>query len=876
VISTPHHSHTGIRFRSFFFSSLLLLPALLSAQRLPGNVVPENYKLFLDPDITKRQFSGEETITVRLTAPTAEIVLNSLDLEISSAEVTVAGKTQKAKVTLDAPDEMVRLALAEPAAAGPATLHISFSGKLTEGLRGLYLSRSPRRLYAVTQFEGTYARMMFPCFDEPSYKATFDLTVTADAGDTAISNGRLASDEAMGSRHKLTFATSPRMSTYLVALAIGDWQCLERNVEGTPVRVCSVPEKKDLGHFGLEVAAQSLHFYNQWYGIKYPFGKLDMVAIPDYEWGGMENTAAIFYRDSALLLGEANSSVFSRQGHAQTIAHEIAHQWFGDLVTAAWWDDIWLNEGFASWMSRKPIEAWHPEWHLENEAAASAQQIISLDSLATARPIHGNPRTSPEIKEMFDGITYEKGAAVLRMLEAFVGPEVFRRGVNQYLKEHANGNAKSADLWSAMAKVSGKPVDRIMPGFVLQPGVPVVSVSGPCQNGQFHLKLNQQRFFISPQGLGSEHNQLWTIPVCFKTSSGVRPPCELLTHENQGVSLNRCSSWFVANSDAAGYYRVQYDDPHTLTSIADDAEKELNVPERIELVEDTWALVRAGKTPVGIFLDVVQAMRGERNRLVLGPTSGHLSYLADSIVPGPQKPAFQKYIRDHFASVAAEVGWRPASSDSDEQKALRATLLAILGGADDPGAIAAAREIVRAYLIDPKSVDNTLVNPALGVAAAHGDAALYEQISAALEQPGPPDRYFTLVFALAAFPQPELSTQLLQRVEKGQLRQQIYPAVFSALLANPGSRAAAWNYLKAHWNDLAEKVSSFGGGGAVSALGSFCTATERDDVKHFFTDHRAIGAENALQQSLERIESCIVFKTMQDKNMAEWLQKQQH
>ena len=850
---------------------IFLTPALLSAQRLPGNVIPENYKLFLDPDITTRQFSGEETIAVRISAPTNEIVLNSVDLGIPSASVTVAGKTQEAKVIIDAPSEMIRLTLKSPVPAGSATLHLKFAGKLTEGLRGLYLSKSPRRFYAVTQFEGTYARMMFPCFDEPSYKATFDLTVTAAAGDTAISNGRLIHDEPMGSRHKLTFTTSPRMSTYLVAVAIGDWQCLERNVEGTPVRVCSVPEKKDLGHFGLEVAAQSLHFYNQWFGIKYPFGKLDMVAIPDYEWGGMENTAAIFYRDSALLLDDANSSVFTRQGHASTIAHEIAHQWFGDLVTAAWWDDIWLNEGFASWMSRKPIEAWHPDWHLENDAAADGQQIISLDSLAEARAIHGNPRSSPEIKEMFDGITYEKGAAVLRMLEAYVGPEVFRRGVNEYLKQHANGNATSADFWSAMAKVSGKPVDRIMPGFVLQPGVPVVSVEGACQVDHFPLSLKQQRFLISSKNPGSEHNQLWSIPVCFRSSSTSDSRCELLAHESQEFVLKDCPDWFIANSNATGYYRVQYADPGLLRNIASAAEKQLNAPERIALVEDTWAMVRAGKTQVGLFLDVVKALHAEPERLVLESVHGHLGYAESALVPDAQKPAFQKFVREQFKAQAVELGWKPRANDNDEQKALRATLLGILGAADDPLAIAAAQDITHQYLEKPQSVDNTLVGPALSVAAGHGDAALYKQLSDAMSQPGPPDRYFNLLFALADFRQPDLSQQLLKKIESGELRQQVYPAVFSALLSNPSSRAAAWNYLKMHWSDLAEKVSSFGGRGAVSALGSFCTTAERDDVKRFFADHQSIGAENALKQSLERMDGCIAFKSAQEKNMAVWL-----
>src|SRR3954463_4105707 len=471
---------TVFSFRARLTFSIFLFLAItatgLQAQRLPNTVVPSHYKLSLDPDIGQQMFSGEETITVQVQQSTSEIVLNSLGLEISVAEVTVANKTLPAQVTYDQPNEMVRLSFAEPVPKSAVNLHLKFSGKLTSGLRGLYLSKSARRQYAVTQFEGTYARMMFPGFDEPAYKATFDLSVIADKGDTAISNGRIIKDEPLPgfTRHEITFSTSPRMSTYLVALAIGDWQCLSRTVDGIPIRVCAVPEKKDYGAFGLDVAAHSIQFYDQWYGIKYPFGKLDMVAIPDYEWGGMENTASIFYRDTALLLDAKNASICRKRGQATTIAHEIAHQWFGDLVTAAWWDDIWLNEGFATWMSTKPIEAWHPEWRLEDDAAAQAQRIIGVDSLSSARAIHGNPSTPSEIKEMFDGITYEKGAAVLRMLESYVRPEVFRKGVNAYLAAHANGNATSSDFWHAEAQASGKPIDKIMPTFVMQPGVPML------------------------------------------------------------------------------------------------------------------------------------------------------------------------------------------------------------------------------------------------------------------------------------------------------------------------------------------------------------------------------------------------------------------
>jgi aminopeptidase N len=312
--------------RLTFFTSLFLTISAISlhAQRLPTTVVPIHYKLFVDPDIAQQKFTGEETINVQVEQITSEIVLNSLGLEIPLAEATSGNNTVPAQITYDQPNEMVRLSLAQPLPAGAASLHLKFSGKLTAGLRGLYLSKSARRQYAVTQFEGTYARMMFPGFDEPAFKATFDLSVITDKVDTAISNGRIVKDEPLpGSmRHKITFSTSPKMSTYLVALAIGDWQCLERTVDGTPIRVCAEPDKKQYGQFALEAAAQSVHFYNQWYGIKYPFEKLDMLAIPDYEWGGMENTASIFYRDTALLMDERTASVFSKRGHATIVAHE--------------------------------------------------------------------------------------------------------------------------------------------------------------------------------------------------------------------------------------------------------------------------------------------------------------------------------------------------------------------------------------------------------------------------------------------------------------------------------------------------------------------------------------------------------------------------
>jgi aminopeptidase N len=863
------------RDRCVLFFIILAISQIGSAQRLPSGVVPSHYKLSLDPDIAAKKFTGEEFIDVQLATPEQNIVLNSLDLDISSAEITFAGQTEPAKIVYDKPDEMVRFSVSDAIPAGPAQIHLKFSGPLTRGLRGLYLSHSDRRDYAVTQFEGTYARMMFPCFDEPDYKATFDLTVMAADGDTAISNGHIVTDVPIPGtgRHTITFSTSPKMSTYLVALAIGDWQCLEKTVDDIPIRVCAVPEKKNLGRFALDVADHSIQFYNRWYGITYPFGKLDMLAIPDYEWGGMENTASIFYRDSALLFDDSKASVFERRNQAVIIAHEIAHQWFGDLVTPVWWDDIWLNEGFATWMETKPIAAWHPEWHLEDEEALSAQQIISLDSLGATRAIHGDPKTPSEIKEMFDGITYQKGGAVLSMLESYVGPETFRKGVNAYLQAHANGNATAADFWSAMTQTSGKPVDKIMPTFVMQPGVPMFTATTECANNAAKVEVKQQRLLLA--GTKTEDdNSLWQLPVCMKSNDAADDDCSVVSKRDAKIPLASCPAWLFPNRDAKGYYRVAYSAVN-LEKLQSVAETQLTVPERIAFVEDAWAMTGAGRTHVSDFMQLAASLQGEQNLNVLNLLSGHLGYIKAALLTPDQSVIFDKFVDAQFTPLARQIGWQASANDSDETSALRATLMAILGNANDAEAIARAQALVQQYLKDPGSVDGTMVGPAFYVAASHGDAALYEQLSASLAQTDSPQDYGLSLAALASFRDPALAERSLLLVKSGRIRQQDYPRFFGAMLSNPATRDAAWKYLKTHWDDLAEKVTSFGGRGAVSALGDACSESMREDVQQFFASHKAPGAERTVQQSLDNIDSCLAFRKAQESSMEAWLKSRE-
>src|SRR5262245_40146354 len=532
-----------MRTRVIPFVILLLSTALLaSAQRLPTIVTPEHYDLSFVVDLARERFEGTETIRVTVAEPTSRIVLNAIDLQFKSVTIGVGAAAQTATVTLDEAKQTATFTVPQPIAKGATEIHVRYSGILNHQLRGFYASEAKGRKYAVTQFESTDARRAFPCFDEPAFKATFAVTATVDRGDTAISNGKVVSDvpgPAM-TQHTLTFATSPKMSSYLVAIAVGDFRCLEGGAEGVPIRICATPDKKDLGHIALDAAQQILTLYNRYYAIKYPFGKLDVVAVPDFAAGAMENTAAIFYRETDLLADSKSASVATRKNIASILAHEMAHQWFGDLVTMQWWDDLWLNEGFATWMANKPLAAAHPDWLVPVDEALENQKALEVDSLNSTRPIQVEANTPEEIEELFDAITYEKGASVLRMVERFVGAETFRKGVNAYLQERAYGNATSEDFSKALSAASGKPVERILPTFVNQPGFPLIDVAVSCSGGRATLTLKQQRFGLGSGESAAAANTRWQVPICLKTGGQATTTCDVLRGVTQsGVRPGR-------------------------------------------------------------------------------------------------------------------------------------------------------------------------------------------------------------------------------------------------------------------------------------------------------------------------------------------------
>ena len=843
-----------------------------AAQRLPETAIPENYKLTFTPDLEKASFEGDETIAIRVLKPTSEITLNAADIDFHDVSITSGGAPQKAKVTPEKDKEMVVLSVDKPLAAGPATIHIAYSGILNSEMRGFYLGKDDQgRKYAATQFEATDARRAYPSFDEPDYKATFDITAVADKDMVAISNSKETSDTASGDKHTVRFATTPKMSSYLAALVIGKFESIEGSADGIPIRVWGTPGKKEMGKFALESAEHILTYYDKYFGIKYPYGKLDLIGLPDFSAGAMENTGCITFREVILLIDEQHGSVGLKKTIASVIAHEMAHQWFGDLVTMKWWDDIWLNEGFATWMSSKPVEAWKPEWHFDLDDVSDAGGTMNVDSLANTRPIHQAAETPAQIQELFDGIAYGKAAAVLHMLESYLGEETFRAGVNAYLKQHQYGNATADDFWDTQAKTSKKPVDQIMPTFVKQAGVPIINLKSQCSGNSTSVTLDQQRYYSDRAKFETPNDQLWQIPICLKGSAEGSKKCELLTKKEEAFTIPGCSTWALGNAGATGYYRVGYQ-PDAVRGLAADAETKLTPGERIALQSDVWASVRIGREPVGDYLALAQGLQADRTRAVVNDLIARLDYIGTYLVNDNDRDTYRTWLRGYLAPFQKEMGWEPKTGDSDEMKQMRAGLLNALGnGARDPEAMAAARQIAEKALDNPSSVDRQLAGSAFRVAALNGDAAFYDRLASGLKNPKSPEEYYMRLFTLAEFSDPALLQRTLDYAISPDVRSQDALGLITTVMGNPAGEKLAWDFVQSHWDAVQKAGGPFASAQVVGATSVFCSSNMRDQVTDFFAAHKVEAAERTYKQSIERINNCVDLKSQQEPQLASWL-----
>ncbi|MGO8757275.1 MAG: M1 family metallopeptidase [Terracidiphilus sp.] len=839
------------------------------AQRLPSTVVPTHYALKLTPDLKAATFSGEESIDVTLKEPTSSITLNANELAFQSVSIASNGSEQTAKVSLDTAKEQATFTVPAAIPAGSATLKIRFTGILNNELRGFYLSKTDRRNYAVTQFESTDARRAFPCFDEPAFKATFDVSLVVDAGDTAISNTPIAADTPGpgAGKHTLAFATTPKMSTYLLAFLVGDFKCIGGRQDDVDLRVCSTPDKVALAPYALEVEKYVLHYYDDYFGIHYPLKKLDLIGIPDFEAGAMENFGAITFRETDLLIDPKTATIDAKKDVGLVVAHEMAHQWFGDLVTMQWWDNIWLNEGFATWMESKPIAQMHPEWNIPQMVAAGEQDTLNTDAQPTTRAIRAKAETPAEIEQMFDGIAYGKASDVLLMVENYLGPETFRKGVHAYLAAHEYANATAEDFWNAQTATSHKPVDKIMSSLVEQPGAPILTF-GPPAGGK--VPVAQKRFFLSPS-IAPDPAQKWTLPVCFKTAAA--PDCEILTPETTSLKIPGAGLFF-SNAGGMGYYRSAYA-PAQYKALVDHAESGLTPPERIGLVGDEWAQVHANKAPVGDYLDLVAALKSDPNSDVVSIAGQHVGAIAYQVASTKEeRDKLAAWVRRNFAPEYARLG-PSAPGDSPNQRELRAELFSLLAdGGHDPQVVAEASRVAGQVLSDPESVDPTLAQAALGVAAENGDAALFDRLQKLYETSEDPDTKERSLRELMEFTDPALLRRALEYSVTSKVRNQDAAIQFAIGLQIPENRDQTWDFVKSHWDRIQGLLTPEFGSMLVGSSGSFCTAEARDDVKSFFAAHPVPAADVSLKHAVESIDGCIELRRLQEPNLKAWLAAQ--
>ncbi len=790
--------------------------------RLPAIAKPKHYDLFIDLDLKKFRFAGNVVIDLEIPKPTNEIVLNAAELKIKSAQLILNKQNLTPQIKLNPKNEQLILKFNKKI-SGRRKLIIEFSGALNDSLLGIYRSKykgskGKEKYLAATQFESHYARKCFPCFDEPAYKATFDLTVRIDSTLKAISNmpikketqaepssagprkSKAFSWEKDGKQKIISFQTSPKMSTYLLCLCVGEFEFLKDKYKDVEIRVATVPGKSRQGKFALDLTKKFLKYFEDYSGVKYPLPKLDLVALPDFQSGAMENWGIITFREILLLFDPKITSTAIKKRVAEVIAHELWHQWSGNLVTMEWWNDLWLNESFATYMAYKAAGEIFPQWKIWEDFISEETEIaLNEDSLKSTHPIEVEIKTPTDITEVFDAISYNKGGSILRMLDTYLGEENFRRGVSKYLNRHAYKNATSEAFWDCLASASKQSVEKIMHAWIRQAGFPLVEAE---LNGN-NLELKQKRFAFQ-----LKDKTVWPIPLVIKTNA--EQVKTTFDKQNAVIKLNAAPEWFKLNYGQAGFYRVKYSDANLAKLRQLVGNKTLSAADRWGVQNDLFRLTKHGELAIDKYLDFLRAYRNEDSFLVLADIFGNLwqiyYFFSQESFWNEIWPKFREICRPAFRKVLARLGWQPRENEPEEDRLLRSLAIKFLVFTEDSGALKIGKELFEKYL-KTREIHPDLRSAILYVGSRTGGENTYAQIVQFYKQTKVPEEQKVLLGSLGGFKNSDLLKKTLEFGFSKDVRMQDTAQVISSVSGNPLCRPFLLDWAASNWKKI-EKLKS--------------------------------------------------------------------
>lgn len=843
---------------------------------MPTNVKPLRYDLTLDPNFTTFKFNGQVKIDLDVNQDTDFVTLNTLEIDIESASIN--GSVAK-ETTFDEEKQTVTFKFNETfSKSSKVTLDIKFIGTLNDNMAGFYRSsyeeNGEKKYLATTQMEPTDCRRAFPSFDEPALKAIFDITLISDKNLTALSNMDVKEVKELDGRKATVFNSTPLMSTYLVAFIVGDLRYVESDKFRIPVRVYTTPGLEKQGQFSADLTAKTLAFFEKTFGIEYPLPKIDNVAIADFSAGAMENWGLITYRVVDLLFDEENSNLATKQRVAEVVQHELAHQWFGNLVTMDWWEGLWLNEGFATWMSWFSCNEFYPDWKVwEQYVTDSLQHALALDALRASHPIEVPVKKADEINQIFDAISYSKGSSLLKMISRWLGEDVFIKGVSNYLKKHKFSNTQTSDLWEALSEASGKDVVKVMDVWTKKIGFPVITVTEDLENNQIHVKQN--RYLTTGDVKPEEDETIYPVFLGLKTKDSID---ESLVLDSREKTLNLTDlEFYKLNADQVGIYRTSYPKSRWEKLGKAGSEGLLSVEDRAGLVADAGALSISGYQSTSNLLSLVNSWKNESNFVVWDEILTRVAAVKAAWIFEDEKTldALNKFTRSLVGEKTHLIGWEFKETDSFLEQRLKSTLFGSAASAKDEIVEKASLEFFAKYIDgDKKAIHPNLRASVFNTVARNGDEKEYDEIFKIYNNPVSVDEKITALRSLGRFENPKLIQRTLGYLFDGTVRSQDIYIPMQGLRTHKAGIEALWSWVQNNWDEVTKRLppglSMLGSVVSITTSG-FTSESRIQEINQFFATKSTKGFDQGLAQSLDTIKSKASWVKRDSDDVNKWL-----